>query len=153
MKHNILYLSLLAAVVLVLSACSIDTDTVAGDGDMEGFWHLETIQTLPTDSTQSTVIRDLRDQRFFWSFQHKLLELRDYDSGNKTMLCRFAIAGGQLTITEAYIESLGNDQQTTDTTLLAPYGITRLNQPYDYRINGSRMTIDVDTTRLYLKRF
>lgn len=154
MKHNIILLYAFAAfVALCLGACSIETDTVDGDGDFEGFWHLVQIETVAADSTEESTIQDLSKQRLFWSFQHKLLQLRDFDENNSTYLCRFEIANGQFTITEAYYAVYGNDTLMTDISDLAPYGVMQINVPYSYQIDGSNMTLSYGNTRLRLKKF
>lgn len=138
----------------MLASCSLETDTVSGDGKIEGFWHLERVETLAADSSAETIVTDYSHLRLFWSFQHNLLELSDKDGNYKWINCRFAISGGQLTINETYIESDNRyDDPTTDLSLLAPYGITRLNPTFSYTISGSHLTLTDGNTRLYLKRF
>lgn len=137
-----------------LASCSLETDTVSGDGNIEGFWHLERIETLATDSTSESTVTDCSKMRLFWAIQHKLLQLTDKDGNYKVLNCRFTVSGGQLTITEVYEASTERvDTPTDNVSLLAPYGITRLNPTFSYTISGSHLTLTDGNTRLYLKRF
>lgn len=52
----------------VLSSCSIET---SDNGDLDGFWHLERIDTIATGG-----INDLSGQLIFWSVNNKLLMLK-----------------------------------------------------------------------------
>lgn len=150
---NILYIFLLM-VAVSLTSCSLETDTVSGDGNIEGFWHLELIETLAADSISEPVVTDCSKLRLFWAIQHKLLVLTDKDGNYKVLNCRFTVGGGQLTITEVYEASTERvDTPTDDLSLLAPYGITRLNPTFSYTLSGSHLTLTDGNTRLYLKRF
>ena len=80
MKRNILLSIIFILTVVSFASCSFETDTIDGDGKIEGFWHMERIDTLVSDSAGvSTVVatKDLSRELLFWSFQHKLLELSD----------------------------------------------------------------------------
>lgn len=153
MKQKIFLFPLVVFAVICLAACDLEADKVPGDNDFEGFWHLERMEMLATDSTSEPVVQDLSNQRIFWSFQHKLLQLRDYDNGYSQYLCRFQIAGGKITITEAYYWKDANDHPITDGTLLKYYGIADLNTSFDYHISGSHMTLSNDSIKLNFKKF
>lgn len=136
-----------------MSSCSFETDTVSGDGDMEGMWHLERITQTHSDSLNHESVVDLSKQRIFWSFQHKLLQLEDYDKTDSVVLCRFNISGGKLSLSEFYLDYDNSDSITTNVTYLEHYGINSLNPVYDYTINGSRLTLRADSTTISFKRF
>lgn len=145
---------ILLPICLLLMACfvSCETDTIDGDGKIEGFWHLESIETLATDSTTDS-ITDMSKRYFFWSFQRNLLELSDKTEETRILLCRFNVGGGRLTITEVFLPSYGSDVPTTDVSLLKPYGIDKLNATFTYSIDGDNMTLTDERVRLRLKRF
>lgn len=153
MKRSFYILILLMAAAFTLSSCSLETDTVSGDGNMEGMWHLESIEYLATDENGSDVIDDFSGERVFWSFQHDLLKLKDYDGGRKEMFCRFDIADGKLTLHDFYINSRDHDNITTDMSILEPYGITSLTQTFSYNIDGSHLTLKDGTKTMRFKRF
>lgn len=146
-----IFISLIA--VFVISSCSFETDTVSGDGDMEGMWHLERITKTSRDSAGSETVVDLSKKRIFWSFQHKLLQLEDYDKPDTLILCRFNISGGKLSLSEFYLDHNNSDSLTTNLSLLVPYGVNSVNPTYDYTINGSNLTLRADSTTMSFKRF
>ena len=67
-----LFKTILAAFALVaLASCEIET---SDNGDFDGFWHLERVDTLATGGTT-----DLSKKRVFWGVQYKLISVRDVD--------------------------------------------------------------------------
>lgn len=124
------FLSIFFSVVaLCLSSC--ETDAIDGDGHVEGFWHLERIETLAADSagTVRTVAEaDVSDKLVFWSFQHRLLELDDKADATDRILCRFTADNGTLTIGDTYVPTYGADSIVSDASILARYGMTHLHQ-------------------------
>lgn len=156
MRRNIFLFLFSILSISFLVACSFNTDKVSGDGDLEGFWHLERIEYLSTDAAGATTVSsvsDLSNQLIFWSFQQKLLELSDKSDEISTVLCRFTANDGNLTIGNVYIPSYDTDSLSTDVSLLAPFGMDQLNKTYSYTIHGSMLTLTGSDRRLYLKRF
>lgn len=156
MKSKINFLFIVILAIFGLSSCSFETDKVDGDNDFKGFWHLESVETLSTDSASETVTHDYSKGRVFWAFQRKLLEIRDYDDYSiPTLFCRFNIANGKITITEAYRYSDIEQQDipVSDDSILIHYGIPTLNTTYDYSIDGGKMVLSTDKIRLHLRKF
>lgn len=154
MKRSFYILISLFFITFIISSCSFETDTVAGDGDMEGMWHLERItNTTSTDSITHESTVDLSNKRIFWSFQHKLLQLQDYDLKDTLILCRFDIADGKLSLSEFYLDHNNADSLTEDASYLLRYGINSINPVYNYSIDGSRLTLRTDSSVLSFKRF
>lgn len=56
---------MIAAICLVVNSCTIET---SDNGDFDGFWHLERVDTLATGN-----YLDLSKERVFWGVQHKLI--------------------------------------------------------------------------------
>lgn len=143
--------------LVAFASCTLEADTVSGDGKIEGFWHLESIETTTTDSVSGTVsstIQDYSAKRVFWSFQRKLLELSDKDGNYDWLYCRFSVADGQLVIGDVY--TTNNDRYnapTTNVSLLLPYGITQLEESFTYSVSGSKLTLTNGNTILHLKKF
>ena len=61
----------LAVMMLTLSSCEVETSQ---NGDLDGFWHLEQVDTLATGGTCN-----FADKRVFWGCQYKLIQVADYD--------------------------------------------------------------------------
>ena len=66
MKKIIGVLSL-AVMMLTLSSCEVETSQ---NGDLDGFWHLEQVDTLATGGTCN-----FADKRVFWGCQYKLIQV------------------------------------------------------------------------------
>lgn len=156
MKHNFIFFFSIIILAICFSSCSFETDKVDGDNDFEGFWHLESIETVSTDSTSESITKDYSKQRIFWAFQMKLLELQDFDNDRiPSVFCRFNIVNGKITITEAYRFSDAEQQDVPldNDSVLIHYGIPALNTTYDYSIDGSKMILSAGNTRLRLTKF
>lgn len=156
MRRNIFLFLFSILSISFLAACSFNTDNVSGDGNLEGFWHLERIEYLSTDAAGATTVSSVSDfsnQLIFWSFQQKLLELSNKSDETSTVLCRFTANDGNLTIGNVYIPSYDTDSLSTDVSLLAPFGMDQQNETYSYTIHGSKLTLTGSDRRLYLKRF
>lgn len=54
MKRSFYILVLFIATAFAVSSCSLETDNVPGDGDMEGMWHLVSIEYLNVDGAERT---------------------------------------------------------------------------------------------------
>ena len=55
-------------VLLLFCSCDIETSK---NGDLDGFWHLERVDTISTSGSL-----DLSQEKLFWAFQKDLLQLR-----------------------------------------------------------------------------
>ena len=154
MKRFFCLLIFYSVVALSLSSC--ETDTIYADGHVEGFWHLERIETLAADSagTVRTVAEaDVSDKLVFWSFQHRLLELDDKADATDRILCRFTADNGTLTIGDTYVPTYGADSIVSDASILARYGMTHLHQTFKYSVKNGKMTLTGDDVRLHLRQF
>lgn len=150
--YYILILPLLF-ITLSLGSCSFETDTVDGDGKIEGMWHLESIEYLGQSNNSKDSVQDLSNKRLFWSFQHKLLKLNDADGYVNQLLCRFTVGNGKLNLTEFYIQYRDRDSLINDVSQYVPYGIYSANPSFDYNISGGRLTLRTDSTVLRLRKF
>ena len=56
-----------AVLVFTLSSCEIETSQ---NGDLDGFWHLEQVDTLATGGTCS-----FADKRIFWGCQRYIVQV------------------------------------------------------------------------------
>ena len=156
MKRNILLSIIFILTVVSFASCSFETDTIDGDGKIEGFWHMERIDTLVSDSAGVTTVvatKDLSRELLFWSFQHKLLELSDKNLVYTNVLCRFTTEGGQLKIGDTFTSGYGTDSPNSDPALLLPYGMSKMNETFSYNVDGSKMTLTDKNIRIHLKRF
>lgn len=150
-----LFKTILAAFALVaLASCEIET---SDNGDFDGFWHLERVDTLATGGTL-----DLSKKRVFWGVQYKLISVRDVDK-NKLhgYYLRFKQTSDKIVTHTPYKDNWhqdkgdnGGDHPIDDPKLLAPYGINNLEEEFvKEKLNGGQMILRSKTLRLKFKRF
>lgn len=147
-----IFISIFVA-LLAVSSCSFETDTVDGDSNMEGMWHLESIEHMSVADSTADSVQNFSNQRIFWSFQHDLLQLKDYDGGRTTLLCRFHIADGKVDLYNFYINQRSHDSILVNLAPVIPYGFSSLTPTFNYRLKGGRLTLSTDSTRMNFKRF
>ena len=131
------------------TSCGMEIET-SDNGDLDGFWSLTQI-----DSTATGATKEVSDLRLFWSVQHKLLQLQDYQGINPMCLLRFEKNGQQLTLSSPFLYNRDEgDQPIEDISVLAPYGINAMPETFQIqKLNGSKMTLKTDIVTLYFTRF
>lgn len=132
-----------------LSSCSIET---SDNGDLDGFWHLERIDTIATGG-----VNDLSGQLIFWSVNNKLLMLKG--SGDSYYL-RFRQTADSLVVFSPYLAGghqdveNGGDHPVGDPSELWPYGIRRLDEHFvKESLGSSHMVLRSPELRLYFRKF
>lgn len=149
-----LFNTILATIALTtLASCEIET---SDNGDFDGFWHLERVDTLATGGTL-----DLSKKRVFWGVQYKLISVYDIDKeGTFGYYLRFKQTSDQIVTHTPYknnwhqdVEN-GGDHPIDDSTQLAPYGINNLEEEFvKEKLDGGQMILRSKTLRLKFKRF
>lgn len=139
---------------LLMSLCLASCDLETGDnGQLDGFWHLERVDTLATGGCH-----DMVGDKVFWSFQVRLLQLQ---GGSSSFFFRFKQDGDSLTIfspytNEGHEETLGDggNKPVTDPNVLRDYGIDDLETHYKKEaLDGSRMILRSRRLRLMFRKF
>ena len=140
--------------IVSLASCEIET---SDNGDFDGFWHLERVDTLATGGTC-----DLSKKRVFWGVQYKLISVRDTDKeGTFGYYLRFTQTRDKIVTKSPYKNNWhqdngedGGDIPVDDPTQLAPYGINNLEEEFvKEKLNGGQMILRSKTLRLKFKRF
>ncbi len=142
----------LSAVFMSLCLMSCDLET-SDNGKLDGFWHLERIDTLATGGSL-----DMSNDKVFWSFQVRLLWLQ---GGSSSFYLRFNQEGDSLTIyspytNEGHEETLGDggNKPVSDPSVLRDYGMDALETHYKKEaLDGSRMTLRSRRLRLMFRKF
>lgn len=146
--------SLMVASTLTLSSCDLEH---SDNGDLDGFWHLESIDTLANGHTA-----DLSRQRVFWGIEYKLISARASDANVSRMYYRFDQTSDSLKITQVYIdhghqdngENGGDIPLDEVTDELRFYGINNIPEGfYKEALDGSKMILRSKTLRLKFKKF
>lgn len=151
--------SLLAtlATTLMLASCNIET---SDNGPLDGFWHLEQVDTLATEGTT-----DYSSGYVFWGVQKDLIYIKD--SSNSSVgayYLRFSQTQDSLHITKIYLdhghEDNPNHEQGGDIPVeaidrnLRFFGLNALPEHFKKEaINGNRMILSTKKLRLKFKKF
>ena len=149
---------LTAAISLVLSSCTIET---SDNGDLDGFWHLERVDTLATDN-----YLDLSRERVFWGVQHKLISCASITPTNmysfRGYYFRFEQTGDSLILHSPYKnnwhqdhgENGGDIPATVVNDSIRSYGINNLREAfYKEKLKGDKMMLRSKMLRLYFTKF
>lgn len=130
-----------------LTACEFHT---GDNGDLDGFWHLESME-----DTRTGEVTYLGDQTVFWAYQVDLLFLQGASTG--TFFVRFNHTGDTLILHDPYQDgghSEEGDIPLTDPAPLLPYGITALEDTFRVeRLDGSAMVLRSADYRLRFGKF
>lgn len=140
-KHLLLLLPL-----FTLAACSIETDS---SGDLGGYWHLESVDTLATGGHA-----DLSGRRLFWAMQGSLLNVTDRDAGSSYLL-RVSHQNDSITLSEPYYDNRSaGDPVLTDATELFPFGVHQLTEHFAIEsLHSGSMVLSNRELRLGFKKF
>lgn len=151
--------SLLAtlATTLLLASCNVET---SDNGPLDGFWHLEQVDTLATGGTT-----DYSSGYVFWGVQKDLIYIKD--SSNSSVgayYLRFSQTNDSLHITKIYLDHGHEDnpyhEQGGDIPVeaidinLRFLGLNALPEHFKKEaINGNRMILSTKKLRLKFKKF
>ena len=149
-----IYTAIGATMIAAMTSCTIET---SDNGNFDGFWHLEQVDTLATGNTL-----DMSGKRVFWGVQYKLISVYDTDKeGTFGYYLRFTQTRDKIVTKSPYKNNWhqdngddGGDHPIDDPTLLAPYGINNLEEEFvKEKLNGGQMILRSKTLRLKFKRF
>lgn len=151
--------SLLAtlATTLMLASCNVEA---SDNGPLDGFWHLEQVDTLATGGTT-----DYSSGYVFWGVQKDLIYIKDSSNGSVgAYYLRFSQTQDSLHITKIYLdhghEDNPNHEQGGDIPVeaidrnLRFFGLNALPEHFKKEaINGNRMILSTKKLRLKFKKF
>lgn len=152
--RNKKFLSMWVAVFLVVAtSCEMETSQ---NGDLDGFWHLEQVDTLSTGG-----VCDYSEKRIFWGVQHRLISVSDYDGMHswRGYYFRFTQTGDSLVITTPY-RNMGHQEKGGDVPVtevndsLRRCGFNSLEERFrKEQLSGSKMVLRNKTLRLKFVKF
>lgn len=152
MKKNILFTSLSALFCLwLVTACGLVELHSSKNGDLDGFWHLETIDSLATGNTC-----DLREEHRFWMFQGTIFQLYcpEVMEGQR-FVGQFSYENGTLTLWKVlYDIREEGDPVVESVDIIRPFGINQIENVV-FRVDelsGSKMTLSNEMLRLSFKK-
>jgi hypothetical protein len=144
MKRFFIYI---IGIGLLLTACDKES---SDNGDLEGFW-----QMTEMDNKYAKHVSDMHESGLTWSFQGKLLELRDVTDHQKDIVMSFEHKGGELRVYNPYfVERDSDDIRVTDESYLRPYGISKTDIQFKVlELSSKEMIIDNDTYQLKFRKY
>ena len=153
-KYKIVHAMMVAFVAISMfafSSCELES---SDNGKLDGFWHLESIDSLENGKTV-----DMSKLHVFWGIEYKLIAATQYDNNTERMFFRFGQTTDSLKITQAFInhghQDNGGDTPLTEVTNdLRYYGINNLPEGFAKEaLSGSKMILRSKTLRLKFKKF
>lgn len=146
----------LFAIIFANTSCSVVESS--DNGDFDGFWHLERVDTLATNG-----VLDLSKQRLFWGVQYKLISCRQTDASNfRGYYFRFRQTADSIVLYNPYKNNWHQDKGDNggDIPILAvtddlrSLGINNLEESFfKEKLKGDKMILRSKTLRLYFKKF
>lgn len=146
-SSHILSFLMSAALCLATGSCTLES---SDNGKLDGFWHIESIDTLPAGGHA-----DLSGQLLFWSFQHHLMELNDRNYALPRVMMRFSHRNDSLVLSEPRInDRMAGDTAFTDIGAIAPFGVNGPNDAYAVeQLKDDKMVLKNNRLRINFKRF
>jgi len=134
------------AIIACISSCELEH---SDNGKLDGMWHLVEIDTIETGGTF-----DLSQELRFWSFQMRLIEMRDSYGRQVVVVCYFDHSGDSLHIYNPCVSNrdLGDVVLTTADTLRF-YGVNSPTETfYVEKLTSGKMILKSDLLRLMFKK-
>lgn len=135
-------------VVLSISTSCGKWFETSDNGKLDGNWHLMSVDTIGGGTA------DLSSLHRFMAVQGSILQLRDNDAYSR-YLFRFSQSEGRLSIYDARVlDREVDDSLVTDVSVLAPFGINRLEETFSIEFDGGgKMKLTGDHLRLNFRKF
>lgn len=149
--------TVVAALLMSLASCEIET---SDNGELDGFWHLERIDSLENGKTV-----DCSNQLIFWGVQLRLIEAKDMGNNSINHLyLRFEQTSDCLYINKVYENHWHEDNPNAEVGGDVPvevandetrhYGINNIPEGFlKERLDGSKMVLKSKMLRLTFRRF
>ncbi len=152
-RHSVLAVLGGMCAAALLGSCDLET---SDNGDLDGYWHLERVDTLATGGTF-----DCSGQRLFWGIELRLINVSDKDRDGLGYYFRFEQTGDSLFLGKAYKNNWhqdngedGGDIPVDDVEPLRHYGVNRLEEHFAKEaLSGSKMVLRSKELRLSFTRF
>ena len=147
---------LIGAALLLLASCDIET---SDNGKLDGFWHLERVDTLATGG-----VTDYSNMYVFWGVQKDLIFIKDTGSDVASYYLRFNQTADNIDVTRAYLNNAHEDNPNVDQggdipvevvdDALRRLGINEIPESFRKEtLNSKRMVLATEKLRLWFKRF
>ena len=146
MKRLYIYI---IGVVLLMTGCDVET---SDNGDLDGFWRMSSMTSVYSSTLPGV---DMRQSGFTWSFQGRMLELRDVNDRQKDIVMSFQHEGETLRVYDPYfVERDSGDIRIEDVSYLIPYGINHTDDSFTVReLSSDRMVLSNILVTLEFRKY
>lgn len=157
-RATLLIAAIIGALLMSLTSCEIET---SDNGKLDGFWHLERVDTLATGKSV-----DYTNKIVFWGVQLRLIEAKDLTKAStaRYLYFQFKQTADSLYINKVYENRWHEDNPNVeiggDIPIVTPnndtrhYGINNIPEGFlKERLNGSKMVLKSKTLRMTFRRF
>lgn len=133
------------AACLSITACELE---MSGNGDLDGFWQLKSVDTLATGTSA-----DMRESGVYWAFQCDMMSVKKINQISAFL--RFNNTGDSLFLSEPYIDNRdSSDIVITDVEVLRPLGINELEEHFGIsELESGTMVLKSKTLRLNFRKY
>ncbi len=146
MKRLYIYI---IGVVLLMTGCDVET---SDNGDLDGFWRMSSMTSVYSSTLPGV---DMRQSGLTWSFQGRMLELRDVNDRQKDIVMSFQHEGETLRVYDPYfVERDSGDIRIEDVSYLIPYGINHTDDSFTVReLSSDRMVLSNILVTLEFRKY
>ena len=132
--------------LLLFGSCDLESSK---NGDLDGFWHLERVDTLSTSGSL-----DLSEEKLFWAFQKDLLQLR---GDEQEFYLRFNHHDNQLDLSNPHLRDREKDDPAISSStmyLIRPYGINEEEEYFQVvNLDNDNMVLRNQNLQLWFRKF
>jgi hypothetical protein len=132
--------------LLLFGSCDLESSK---NGDLDGFWHLERVDTLSTSGSL-----DLSQEKLFWAFQKDLLQLR---GDEQEFYLRFNHHDNQLDLSNPHLRDREKDDPEISSStmyLIRPYGINEEEEYFQVvNLDNDNMVLRNQNLQLWFRKF
>ena len=132
--------------LLLFGSCDLESSK---NGDLDGFWHLERVDTLSTSGSL-----DLSEEKLFWAFQKDLLQLR---GDEQEFYLRFNHHDNQLDLSNPHLRDREKDDPAISSStmyLIRPYGINEEEEYFQVvTLDNDNMVLRNQSLQLWFRKF
>ena len=132
--------------LLLFYSCDIESSK---NGNLDGFWHLERVDTISTSGSL-----DLSQEKLFWAFQKDLLLLR---GDEQEFYLRFNHHDNYLDLSDPRLRDREKDDPAISSStmyLILPYGINEEEESFQVvTLDNDNMVLRNQNLQLWFRKF
>ena len=132
--------------LLLFYSCDIESSK---NGNLDGFWHLERVDTISTSGSL-----DLSQEKLFWAFQKDLLQLR---GDEQEFYLRFNHHDNYLDLSDPRLRDREKDDPAISIStmyLILPYGINEEEESFQVvTLDNDNMVLRNQNLQLWFRKF